>query len=684
MAAIAAGVVSCAQAELSVAYEELPLGSISPEGWLRENLELQRDNISADLDETYPEVMGSRNGWLGGDGDQWERGPYWIDGLLPLAYILDDESLKAKVQPWVEWALASQTEDGNFGPRTDYPAEAGLQRDNSLDWWPRMVMLKVLYQYYNATGDGRVIPFFEKYFRYQLSALKEKPLGHWTFWAEFRQADEMNIVLWLYRRTGEKYLLELADLLHEQGFDFVEYFENEGISRPGSIHCVNLAQGLKEPVVYWAATRDDRLLAATDRFFSDLPRFISYPTGMYGGDECLRDNDPTRGSELCSAVEFMYSLEEMMKITGNPFYAEYLERIAFNALEAQISDDFRLHQYYQQTNQVSISYGNHNFSIMQDGTANLMGFLTGYPCCLSNLHQGWPKFTQNLWLRSRDGGLAALAYSPCSVRTRIAGTDVTVREVTEYPYGDVIRLELSLSGPVSFPLHLRIPSWTAAPEIRVMKSGSEASVPGTIADCPGPGDANSTSVADGSGDAESSTRTSAGEDGLAAEGLVPGEVFILDREWHDGDVVELYFPMKVSVSRWFENSASIERGPLVYALDVEGKWEKKINRTGLRDGQEYWEVKPVSPWNWSLVYDDIDNPEAAFKVNDDGSITARAVRVPHWKEVNGDAAPLPYSPVRQYGTFWEFAHPPGEVGEIRLIPYGQTTLRITEFPVLKN
>ena len=392
----------------SVAYEELPLGSIAPEGWLRENLELQRDNISANLDETYPEVMGSRNGWLGGDGDQWERGPYWIDGLLPLAYILDDDALKAKVEPWVEWALSSQTEDGNFGPKTDYPAEPGLQRDNSSDWWPRMVMLKVLYQHYNATGDERVLTFFDRYFRYQFETLKEKPLDHWTFWAAFRQADEMNIVLWLYRRTGEKYLLELADLLHEQGFDFVEYFENEGISRPGSIHCVNLAQGLKEPVVYWSATGDDRLLRATDKLFADMPRFISYPTGMFGGDECLRDNDPTRGSELCSAVEFMYSLEEMMKITGNPFYAEYLERIAFNALEAQISDDFRLHQYYQQTNQVSVSLGNHNFSIMQDGTANLMGFLTGYPCCLSNLHQGWPKFTQNLWLRSSDGGLAAI------------------------------------------------------------------------------------------------------------------------------------------------------------------------------------------------------------------------------------------------------------------------------------
>lgn len=208
-------------------YAQLPLGSIQPKGWLREMLIRQKDGATGQLDKLYPQVMGERNGWLGGDGDQWERGPYWIDGLLPLAYILNDKDLIAKVKPWIEWTLKSQQPDGYFGPAKDYAPEPGIQRDNSRDWWPKMVMLKVLKQYYSATGDQRVITLLTNYFKYQLKELPNKPLDHWTFWAKFRSADNMMVVYWLYNITGDKFLLELADLLHRQTYDFTADLHNQ-------------------------------------------------------------------------------------------------------------------------------------------------------------------------------------------------------------------------------------------------------------------------------------------------------------------------------------------------------------------------------------------------------------------------------------------------------------------------
>lgn len=638
------------------AYQELPLGSIKPEGWLHEMLMRQRNGMSSQMDTLYPEVMGERNGWLGGDGDQWERGPYWIDGLLPLAYILDDDELKAKVQPWIEWTLASQREDGYFGPATDYLYERGLQRNNSADWWPRMVMLKVLQQYYSATGDSRVVEFLTAYFRYQLQTLPTKPLGHWTSWAEYRACDNLNVVLWLYRITGDEFLLELGELLHAQSFDYTGFFlDGESLNHTATIHGVNLAQGIKELVIYWQLNPQQKYLQAVEKGLADLRHFNGFPNGMFGGDELLHGNNPTQGSELCSAVEMMYSLEEMTKITGNLDYVDLLERIAFNALPTQISDDFMARQYFQQANQVYISRSERNFDINHGQTDLVFGLLTGYPCCTSNLHQGWPKFVQNLWYSTPNGGLAALSYGPSTVES-VVGKDVPIKitEQTTYPMGNTIRFTISLARnrKVAFPLSLRIPSWTSAAVITV--------------------------------------------NGERVECSEPNSVTVIERTWRDDDVVEMELPMSVHTDEWYEKSISVERGPLVYALRIEEEWQcKTFEKLPSIYGTTYWEVYPKSKWNYGLMQVENDNLAEAFEVVVDESklnsdwywnlesapitIKAQAREIPSWTLYNQMAGPQPYGNMT-YG----FGVGNAAVETVELVPYGCTTLRISEFPVIKK
>ncbi len=646
-----------AESELKInrSFHTLQLGSIRPEGWLREMLLRQRDGITADLDRTYESVIGPRNGWLGGDGDQWERGPYWIDGLLPLAYILEDEELKAKAQKWVEWALASQKEDGSFGPDRDLPAEKGLQKSNAQDWWPRMVVLKIMQQYYEASKDERVIGFMRRYFRYQYETLPVKPLNHWTFWAEYRGGDNLLSVLWLYGKCGDEWLLELAQLIHGQTFDYTWMFlESDMLSKEGTIHCVNLAQGLKEPAVYWQIDPEQRYLDAVHKALRDIRRFSGFPNGMFGGDEAYRDNDPTNGSELCSAVELMFSLEEMLQITGDTRFANHLERIAFNALPAQISDDFKSHQYFQQANQVLISREDRNFDLSYHGTAQCMGFLTGYPCCLCNLHQGWPKFTSNLWYTNKDGGLTAMIYAPCRVRTEIKGCIVEIEEKTFYPMDEAVVLVIGIDAPTSFPLELRVPSWTTC-EARIDVNGNEAYT------------------------------------------AVPGKVTRIDRMWSDGDVVTMRLPMPVRTGRWHKNSVSVERGPLVYALGIEGETSVTDLPEGSRYGRSFYTVTPVSEWNYGLMSDVVTDPDKA-KVHIDRqklrsdwywdpsscpiSIEVPAALIEDWKIYNGAAGPMPYSPLLVRGVNRKSAHKARNIQTIRLIPYGSTTLRISEFPLL--
>src|SRR5690606_4697341 len=175
-------------------------------------------------------------------------------------------------------------------------------------------------------------------------------------WAEFRSGDNLQAVYWLYNITGERFLLELAELIHGQGKDYTGMFEQrEVLSTIGSIHCVNLAQGIKEPIIYYQQNPDQRFIDAVKRGFNDIRKFNGHPQGMYGGDEALHGSNPTQGSELCSAVEMMFSLEKMLEITGDVGFAEHLEKVAFNALPTQISDDFMRRQYFQQANQVQIT-----------------------------------------------------------------------------------------------------------------------------------------------------------------------------------------------------------------------------------------------------------------------------------------------------------------------------------------
>lgn len=640
---------------VEISFLELPPGAIEPDGWLREMLIRQKNGATGHLDQLYPQVMGPRNGWLGGDGDQWERGPYWLDGLVPLAYILKDESLIAKTKPWIEWALNSQQPDGYFGPSTDYEPERGLQRNNSRDWWPKMVMLKVLKQYYSATGDERVIELFTNYFRYQLRQLPETPLGHWTFWGEFRACDNLMMVYWLYNVTGESFLLELGDLLYSQAFDFTSSFLNgDHLPRLGSLHCVNLAQGIKMPAVYYQQHPEEKYLNAIRKAFADIRKFHGQPQGLYGGDEALHGMNPTQGSELCSAVEMMFSLENILMITGDVQYADHLEKIAFNALPAQIADDFMTRQYFQQPNQVMITRGMRNFDINHDGTDLLYGLLAGYPCCTSNMHQGWPKFTQNLFYATPDNGIAALVYAPSRVKAKVStGTEVIIYEKTNYPFEENILFEFTITGNdqnVEFPFYLRLPLWCSDPEIRL--------------------------------------------NGQPIPYAHHNNIVRIEREWNSGDNIELVFPMKLEFSTWYENSKAVERGPLVYALKIGEKWTRVANTKDPEIyGDYFFEVIPTTPWNYGLPASLLNNPDEMFRVVKQENIAAfpwntenapleirtKGIKIPSWQLYQEMAGPLPWSNMYKI----ELGNDPVEE-EITLIPYGCTTLRISEFPVLRG
>lgn len=575
-----------------------------------------------------------------GDVDHYQRGH---GGCKRFDYLLDNEELKAKACRWVEAMISSATTEGYFGNGTDHPYVEGLQRGKSHDWWPKMVALKILQQYYEATADDRVLKVLDGYFRYQLRTLPEKPLVHWTFWAEWRAADNLQVIYWLYNQTGASYLLDLAELIHNQTVDFTSMFWDGQVFRTqNSIHCVNLAQGFKTPLVWWQQSHSERNLQAPLKAMEAIRTTIGFPIGLWAGDELLHFGDPSRGSELCTAVEMMYSLEEMLKISGDIRWADWLERVAYNALPTQASDDYLTHQYFQQVNQIACTRERRNFVTEHYGTDNVFGLLNGYPCCACNMHQGWPKFTRNLWYAARGGGLVAMLYAPCTVTTDAGGKKVTLVEDTFYPFDGTVRVTVRLDkkcSRVQLPLEFRIPSWC---------------------------------------------REAAAEYKGKTEKAIGGTILKINEKWKDGDTIVLSFPMDITTSQWYDRSTVVERGPLVYALKMNEVWTRKEFHGADREqyGPYYYEVTSDSRWNYGLRASDCEF--SVLEVHPyDGTwpwsvagapviLKAKAVELPDWKEYNGSAGPVAY--------FTEDGNDTGGTAWIELIPYGCTTLRIAEFP----
>ena len=620
------------------AFYTLPLGAVRPTGWLRSQLQIQASGLGGHLDETWADV-GPNSAWLGGTGEAWERGPYFLDGLLPLAYLLDDPRLKAKAQKFIEWTLTHQAPDGMIGPSSNN------------DWWPRMVMLKALAQYEEATGDPRVIPVLSRYFAYQLQNLPARPLRDW---GKFRWQDNVLTVIWLYNRTGDPKLLDLGRLLHQQGFDwkadFADFKYTQRITREAiklnkggglkdmalATHGVNNGQAIKASPVWSVVSNDESDRQAVHQMLAALDKYHGLPNGMFSCDEHFAGQDPSQGSELCTVVETMFSLEQSLAILGDASLGDRLERIAFNALPGTFTDDMWAHQYNQEPNQVECSL--HHKPWTTDGPeSNLYGLEPNFGCCTANFHQGWPKFTASLWMASHDGGLVAAAYAPCEVHTTVSGTAVHIVEETEYPFRGTVRLTVNPATPMNFPLRLRIPEWATGATIHI------------------------------NGRAQPSP---------SAAGFAR-----IERTWKPGDVVELAFPLQPRLIAGYMGSVSVERGPLVFSYPIGENWVKLQDRGMTAD----WQVFPSTSWNYALAVNNENAGKLAVQERSVGAspfslkdtpveIKVSARKLPKWRAVDGVADPVPQSPVS--------SDQPEE--QLTLVPYAAAKLRITSFPQLQK
>ncbi len=630
-------------------FMPLPVGSVQPKGWLLEYMNRQRDGLSGHLGEISAWLEKDGNAWLSKDGKGkygWEEVPYWLRGYIQLGYILNDPKMIAESQVWIEGALNSQRPDGDFGP------DQKFGNDGSRDFWANMLMLFCLETYYEHSHDARVIDLMTKYFKYHLTIPDNQMLTH--YWQKMRGGDELYSIYWLYNRTGDSDLLKLADKIHHSTANW------EMTDTLPNWHNVNIAEAFREPATYYLQTHNPADLQATYADFNKVrKRYGQVPGGMFGGDENCRPgySDPRQAVETCGMVEQMLSDELLMQISGDPFWADNCENVAFNTYPTALMPDMRALRYLTAPNMVVSDSKNHAPGYQNRGPFLMMNPFSSR-CCQHNHSMGWPYFTKHLWLATPDNGLCAAVFSASEVSAQVGdGQKVRLEEETHYPFEEKIHFTLHADKAVTFPLYLRIPGWCKSATVSV--NGKKISITPEA-----------------------------------------GKYVRIERAWKNKDSIVLDLPMEVSVQRWTANhdSASVNYGPLTFSLKIGERFQREDStKTAIGDSgwqktadPSQWpafEIYSTTPWNYGLVLDGA-HPEKSFTVKklawpkDNFPFTpesapielrVKAKQIPQWTlDKYGLCAVLQASPV--------WSEQPVE--KVTLIPMGAARLRISAFPTI--
>jgi uncharacterized protein len=641
----------------SGALRALPPGAVRPEGWLRGYLEKQASELGSKLPQVS--LPFTKAYWAeeqeGESWAPWEQKGYWIDGAARLALVLEDEELLAQAMKPIEYTLSHVDTEGYLGPEFFQDPTGDFHR------WPHTVFFRGLAAVSDARpGPGGVTSgqIAEAMRRHYLS-------DDASYGTPIRNITNIENMLWCYERTGDQRLLALAENAWREYAKVAAdpvYGDLTALrvfaATPINAHGVTYAEIAKQPAILYMYTGKEEYLkfalAAQRRIF-DHHMLID---GIPSTSEWYQTATSLDSHETCDIADHTWSWGYLLLATGDAAWADRVERACFNAGPGAIKNDWKALQYFSCPNQfLATLNSDHNWPIFKEHGGRMMAYQPnpGQPtaCCGGNVHRIFPNYAIRMWMKTNDGGLAAVLYGPSVVNAAVGPDNIPVEIVqnTNYPFDEQIHFKIRSSRPVSFPLSLRIPGWCDAPQLSL--NGATVAVPRT------------------------------------AKGFV-----VLHRNFNPGDVITLTLAMKVAVTRWPQGGIGVERGPLVYSLPIKEQWTTKVEPKYTTPEFPSWEALPTSEWNYGLVLDatrlegelEVKTkplaPDEAFDPWEDPpvTITVPARKIEDWKlQVNPDNAAQKFTPCLPEISTSKISE---AVERISLVPYGSTQLRVTIFPAV--
>ncbi|KAJ7319105.1 hypothetical protein DFH08DRAFT_891546 [Mycena albidolilacea] len=675
-AALAASV--SAASLLPPLYQKIPTGAIKPLGWAFNQAQIQADGLAGHLRDFDSYVAGSI--WVEGGSIEYsemhESAPYWFNGMVALAFQLEDKRLIGQVREFLDWTLDHQGEDGWLGPEP-FVANATIPRLP----WPRYLLLMGLVQYAEAdpTQAPRILDAMHKFLSLVNTIWKNNQQGDpslgFQFDYQFVRWEELVYSLqWLVDtdpRDKEDELIETMQLARNTGFSWKnDWFTPATFPKVATTvftmqtHGVNTAEALKSEALAFRFTGDPTDKQNTFDRLDMLYQYHGRASGTFSADEHIAGLNPSRGTELCAVVEQIFSLALIYQQFGNNSVADRAEKIAYNALPAGILHDWSAHQYDQQVNQIWAQvidpppWGNNG------PNSNVFGFEPNYPCCTVNHPQAYPKFWSHAFFADPSANAVIHAFlGPFSFASTLSNSNhVQVTVDTLYPFGNTLTYSISATKPFSFKI--RVPTW-----------------------------------------AQNSNTSTIAVNGARAATLTTDALDLHTVKVNAGKTVvhvNLHTPLEVEVRT--NGAVAITRGALNFAVELA---HNTTVAPGLRSAQALTDVKRLYPnapadfitpfdnhthdstllptGNWSVAID------PSTIVVSDKSATIKEIPYYAWAPGSSPVTLTATGCLIEWGlTLGTASAPPvspnacvGDHFEVKLVPFAAAKLRLGEVPVIK-
>lgn len=236
--------------------------------------------------------------------------------------------------------------------------------------------------------------------------------------------------------------------------------------------------------------------------------------------------DDREGPESCNTNNMLKLTEGLFRMNPDARYADFYERALYN----------------------------HILSTQHPGHGGYVYFTSGRPahyrvysqpnqamwCCVGTGMENHGKYAQFVYTHAGDS-LWVNLFLPSELNWK--DKDLVITQTNNFPVEEGTKIAIKTGAPQKFTINLRHPQWCKNPVVKV--NGTKVNVKSS-----------------------------------------PSSYIALNREWNDGDVVEMSLPMEMRLEElnYLPNYVSIMRGPIVMGARVAGD----VEMPGLVAGEHRW------------------------------------------------------------------------------------------------